>query len=243
MAFELNQWKYVNTFLWIPSCLLYPRPRPVETHIQVCMCYKHLWQKKLNVRHHWSSQNPVCHPFHEQQGLGIVLVGTLLQFHSHFLLAQPWQKRRRTAPASISYRIPRGGGFEWVSCPHYLAEILVYVGFAVLLVEYSVWPWLPVAWVFANLTLAAGLTHGWYLHKFKTYPRHRKALIPYIYWESNVDCSVFVLSMSGFQECSACMCMWELRMQLSFLADYLIVCDSIFSFPVSWKEKKETSQC
>jgi steroid 5-alpha reductase family enzyme len=31
------------------------------------------------------------------------------------------------------YRIPRGGLFEWVSCPHYLGEIIIYVGFALLL--------------------------------------------------------------------------------------------------------------
>lgn len=29
------------------------------------------------------------------------------------------------------YAVPRGGAFEWVSCPHYLAEIVIYSGFCV----------------------------------------------------------------------------------------------------------------
>ena len=33
----------------------------------------------------------------------------------------------------------------------------------------------------ANLLLAAMPTHKWYLAKFSNYPKHRKALIPFVY--------------------------------------------------------------
>ena len=33
----------------------------------------------------------------------------------------------------------------------------------------------------ANLLLAAKPTHVWYLEHFSIYPKHRRALIPYIY--------------------------------------------------------------
>ena len=32
-----------------------------------------------------------------------------------------------------------------------------------------------------NLSLAAGMTHQWYQQHFKTYPRRRAALLPWIY--------------------------------------------------------------
>jgi len=32
-----------------------------------------------------------------------------------------------------------------------------------------------------NLSLAGGMTHRWYNQHFKTYPRRRRALLPFIY--------------------------------------------------------------
>jgi hypothetical protein len=86
-----------------------------------------------------------------------------LQFHSHYLLAglaarsgigSTSPRRRQSTPGSPEktpppprYRIPRGGGFEYVSCPHYLGEIVIYLGLAVLAGELVSGPWLAVAWV------------------------------------------------------------------------------------------------
>lgn len=114
------------------------------------------------------------------QGILVFLLASALQFQSHYLLAKPMQRKRRTSSGNV-YRIPRGGAFELVSCPHYLAEILIYTGIAFILGKFSIISWLPLLWVMANLSLAAGLTHEWYLQKFKTYPRKRKALFPYLY--------------------------------------------------------------
>ena len=40
-----------------------------------------------------------------------------------------------------------GGGFELVSCPHYLGEIVIYVGLTLLLDFKRPLSWLPLVWV------------------------------------------------------------------------------------------------
>ena len=96
----------------------------------------------------------------------IFLLGSALQFHSHYLLARlaarsgigskSPRRRRSTSSSGTStpeaaktprYRIPRGGGFDYVSCPHYLGEIVIYLGFAVLAGGLVIGPWLALAWV------------------------------------------------------------------------------------------------
>lgn len=36
------------------------------------------------------------------------------------------------APRDFEYKLPRGGMFELVSCPHYFGEVLIYAGFLVM---------------------------------------------------------------------------------------------------------------
>jgi 3-oxo-5-alpha-steroid 4-dehydrogenase 3 len=94
--------------------------------------------------------------------VGIFLLGSALQYHSHYLLARlaarsgigresPRRRRRSTSSTEKTttprYRIPRGGGFEYISCPHYLGEIVIYVGLAVLAGGLVTGPWLALAWV------------------------------------------------------------------------------------------------
>lgn len=74
------------------------------------------------------------------------------------------------------YFIPRGGLYEYVSCPNFLGEIMQWCGFAVLC-----WN-LPAAafavWTAANLVPRALAHHKWYQREFKDYPQRRKALLP-----------------------------------------------------------------
>ncbi|KAJ9528439.1 hypothetical protein QJQ45_020281 [Haematococcus lacustris] len=78
------------------------------------------------------------------------------------------------------YTIPAGGLFTWVSCPHYLGEVVIYLGQALLLWP-SVNPVLACIWVVVNLVLAAGATQQWYRQHFPDYPAGRKALIPFLF--------------------------------------------------------------
>lgn len=93
--------------------------------------------------------------------------------------------QRRTVKADGSfkitetYTIPKKGLFTYVSCPHYLGEVLVYLGlFAVSHHDVN----LLTLFVFTlvNQTLSALVTHKWYHERFKTYPKKRKAIFPYL---------------------------------------------------------------
>lgn len=78
--------------------------------------------------------------------------------------------------------MPMAGWFQYVSSPHYLAEVLIYASFYLLAGVrggglghgYQ----LVLTWVFSNQALWAGRTHAWYQKKFEDYPRDRRRLIP-----------------------------------------------------------------
>jgi protein-S-isoprenylcysteine O-methyltransferase Ste14 len=86
--------------------------------------------------------------------------------------------RRLRPPGETGYRIPRGGAFEWVSCPNYLGEILEWTGWAI-----GTWslPGLGFAvYTAANLAPRALTHHRWYQSEFPDYPPRRRALIPHL---------------------------------------------------------------
>lgn len=110
------------------------------------------------------------------QGVVICLLGQLVQSHSHYILSTLGKNKN-----TRRYVIPRGGLFQFVSCPHYFGEIVLYVGLALTGTEGTLSGWYPCLWVVVNLILAARMTHAWYKEHFKTYPATRKALIPFLY--------------------------------------------------------------
>jgi len=76
------------------------------------------------------------------------------------------------------YTLPQGWLFRYISCPHYLGEIIEWTGWAVM-------TWSLPGFAFALFTLAnlyprAIASHKWYKARFSGYPENRKALIPYI---------------------------------------------------------------
>ncbi|KAL0032500.1 hypothetical protein WJX77_004147 [Trebouxia sp. C0004] len=117
-----------------------------------------------------------------QLGVCMFLAGNALQGWSHCILAS---LRHTTAQTVIKerdfYQVPQGGPFHWVSCPHYLGEIVIYAGLALLAGQELPLTLLVLCWVVANLLLAAQPTHQWYQRQFPDYPKNRTALIPYLY--------------------------------------------------------------
>jgi protein-S-isoprenylcysteine O-methyltransferase Ste14 len=86
--------------------------------------------------------------------------------------------RRLRAPGETGYAIPRGGAFEWVSCPNYLGELVEWSGWA--LATWSL-PGLAFAlYTAANLAPRAVAHHAWYRARFPGYPPRRRALIPFV---------------------------------------------------------------
>ncbi len=81
--------------------------------------------------------------------------------------------------SQMGYFIPRGGMFNFISCPNFFGEIIEWSGFALM-----AWnlPALSFAvWTAANLIPRALDHHKWYKNYFKEeYPKNRKAVIPFI---------------------------------------------------------------
>jgi len=84
--------------------------------------------------------------------------------------------RKLRATDSREYAIPRGGLFEWVSCPNYLGEIIEWTGWALL--TWSLRGLAFAFWTAANLVPRALAYHRWYRKHFTDYPKGRKAIIP-----------------------------------------------------------------
>lgn len=79
------------------------------------------------------------------------------------------------------YIIPRGDLFDYVSCPHYLMEIIIYLGVLVALGFRHIAFWHVFIFVVVIHVNMASMSHKWYCNKFKGYPKSRKALIPFLY--------------------------------------------------------------
>lgn len=88
------------------------------------------------------------------------------------------QLKALRAQSTEGYQIPYGYGFKYVSMPNYLGEILTWSGFA--LASWSLASLSFVAFTMANLIPRAVANHKWYLKNFESYPKDRKALIPYV---------------------------------------------------------------
>ncbi|XP_022109396.1 polyprenol reductase-like [Acanthaster planci] len=79
-----------------------------------------------------------------------------------------------------SHRIPRGDWFELVSCPHYLAEILIYVALVMVLGFAHPMSYLVLGFTASNQVFASISVHAWYQKTFDNYPKGRRAIIPWL---------------------------------------------------------------
>jgi len=115
---------------------------------------------------------PWLHDIRFLTGIGLFLLGFIVNRHSDYILYRGRLK-------SEQYIIPRDGLYRWVSCPNYLGEIVIWIGWMVA-------TWSPVAaafalWTIANLVPRARSHHQWYRENFDDYPDKRHALLPGIW--------------------------------------------------------------
>ena len=82
---------------------------------------------------------------------------------------------------SSTHSIPEGSLFKYVSCPHYMCEIIMYTCLMGILGTSHKTGVLVWAWVTINQVIAATMSHQWYLTKFEEYPVGRKAIVPFIW--------------------------------------------------------------
>ena len=128
-----------------------------------------------------SSCRPSLGTFSWYQYFGVFLFlwASCHQWNCHNILAKlRHSKRGRTVKL---YRIPYGDWFEYVSSPHYLAEILIYISFFLMQGGQNIYVGLILLFTIQNLTLGATVTHEWYHSKFKDYPKDRNRIFPFLY--------------------------------------------------------------
>ncbi len=105
-------------------------------------------------------------------GIAIFLTGMYINMYSDQKLINLRKSKTQ------GYMIPRGGLFEYISCPNHFGEIVEWIGFALM-----TWclPALSFAvWTIANLLPRALHHHQWYQNHFENYPENRKAVIPFM---------------------------------------------------------------
>lgn len=106
-------------------------------------------------------------------GVSLFILGYIANRHSDWVLYKIRGKNHD------GYSVPHGGLFRWVSCPNYLGEITLWIGWAI-----ATWSLAGLAfaiWTVANLAPRAVAHHKWYRDNFEDYPENRHALIPGIW--------------------------------------------------------------
>ena len=110
-------------------------------------------------------------------GISIYVLGYLMNLHSDNIIRN-LRSKEEVARGDKVYRIPKGGLFNYVSCPSYLTELLSFLGFAIA--TWSLGAVFVLGVSAANLIPRAFQTHRWYKEKFDDYPKNRKVIIPFI---------------------------------------------------------------
>ena len=105
-------------------------------------------------------------------GLIVFCLGMIINRHADKKLISLRKKDQ-------GYFIPKGGLFNYISCPNHFGEILEWAGFAII--AWSVPALSFFIWTFCNLAPRALNHHQWYQSHFKDYPNNRKAVIPFIW--------------------------------------------------------------
>lgn len=109
----------------------------------------------------------------EYAGVVLFLVGIMGNLYHHFLLSKLRVKGDK------GYKIPKGGLFKLVICPHYLFEIIDFVG--VTFISPTVYACSFTLGTFFYLMGRSYATRKWYVSKFQNFPKNIKALMPYIF--------------------------------------------------------------
>ncbi|XP_022746562.1 very-long-chain enoyl-CoA reductase-like isoform X2 [Durio zibethinus] len=106
-------------------------------------------------------------------GILLFLIAITGNFYHHYLLS------KLRAKGGKDYKIPKGGLFGLVICPHYLFEILGFLGIS--LISQTLYSFCVSLGLALYLMGRSYVTRRWYLSKFDDFPKEVKALIPYVF--------------------------------------------------------------
>uniref|UniRef100_A0A8C6BQX9 Polyprenal reductase n=1 Tax=Monodon monoceros TaxID=40151 RepID=A0A8C6BQX9_MONMO len=113
-------------------------------------------------------------------GMMMFIWSSVHQYKCHVILGN-LRKNKAGVVIHCNHRIPFGDWFEYVSSPNYLAELMIYISMAVTFGFHNLTWWLVVTYVFFSQALSAFLSHKFYKSKFVSYPKHRKAFLPFLF--------------------------------------------------------------
>ncbi|KAI6233614.1 3-oxo-5-alpha-steroid 4-dehydrogenase [Aphelenchoides fujianensis] len=103
-------------------------------------------------------------------GFVLFFAGAAVNIHSDHIL-----RNLRSGPTDHSYKIPKGGMFDYVSGANFFGEIVEWFGYSLYC---QTLPSVAFALFTISNTLPRALEHHrWYLKKFEDYPQDRKALL------------------------------------------------------------------
>lgn len=134
----------------------------------------------------WTNQSPLL----VLSGLALFIYASIHQWRCHKILyslryrmiGEENERERSDHQALPAYAVPTGDLFNYVACPHYLCEILIYISIWLVTACQSRTILWTIGWTVINLAITARESQGWYLRTFKDkYPRNRRALIPFVW--------------------------------------------------------------
>lgn len=106
-------------------------------------------------------------------GILLFLIGISGNFYHHYRLSKLRGKGDK------EYRIPKGGLFDLVICPHYLFEIIGFLGISSI--SQTLYAFSFTLGTVFYLMGRSYATRRWYFSKFEDFKEDVKALIPYVF--------------------------------------------------------------
>lgn len=105
------------------------------------------------------------------------ILGSYAQCKCHYIL---YLIKKRNP--HMKYQIPKGFWFDYICCPHYLAEIIIYSSYLVLRPERTS-ALLLFVWVSCNLSIVSNEHYIWYNNSFgkDNVPKLWRRLIPFVW--------------------------------------------------------------
>ncbi|CAO2833060.1 unnamed protein product [Amaranthus hypochondriacus] len=122
---------------------------------------------------HLSAQLPEPPVDLKYVGIPLFLLGIAGNFYHHYILSTLRKKGEK------EYKIPKGGLFDFVVCPHYLFEVLGFVG--VSCIAQTLYTLAFTAGTTLYLIGRSYATKKWYLSKFDDFPKDAKVFLPFIF--------------------------------------------------------------
>ncbi|KAG0232555.1 3-oxo-5-alpha-steroid 4-dehydrogenase-domain-containing protein [Mortierella sp. GBAus27b] len=104
--------------------------------------------------------------------IALYIFAELSNLHTHVTL------RNLRPPGTRVRKVPRGYGFDLVSCPNYFFETLAWLAVCILTMSWSAYLFWAVA--VGQMYIWAVKKHKGYRKDFSDYPRGRKAMFPFI---------------------------------------------------------------